>query len=822
MVRNPLYWEKHMANKEIAEKIAKLTLLQKARLLSGEELNTTHEIKSLGIRKMQFLDGPSGLRASREGGDSLSGISDSNPSTCFPCGATYAASFDSDLARRIGEQIGKECCYYKVDVLLGPAINIQRNPLCGRNFEYMSEDPYLTGALGLSFTNGVQSQNVGVSLKHYCCNGIEKFRFVGDSVVDERALYEIYLRAFHKVIKEAKPYTIMTAYNKVNGFHASEHEHLLNDITRKQFGFDGLFMTDWGGTKDRVASLKATQDMEMPGLVVDNINAVTDAVRAGTLKEEVLDQSVARLLELEEKTRHKKEVGKDIFEQGFELAVETAEKSAVLLKNDGVLPLKKEERPLYVGEFFKKMRYQGSGSSLLNPYRLVQPYEALDEEKLPYDCAQGYVADESDINERLESEALEMCKKADTIVFLGGLNDFTESEGSDKENLDFPKNQRHLLEKILELKKKVVLVLMTGTPLELPFVDGLNAILHLGLPGEGGGVALAHLLYGKVSPSGHLAETWFKAYADVPYGDEYGKSPIEAYKDSIFVGYRHGLDHANRVAYPFGYGLSYASFKVTSFKAKKGEGNLVFTLDVENTSKVPGIYTAQIYFGVPTSAFVRPIRSLVGIGRVYLKGGEKKKVEVVVNPDDLTVYDSRIGDYVYEKGNYRFEICEDSLHPLISVELELGERELTPDPVYQSFYGDKVKRAHLSDEDFSKVLGRPLPVYQKPTRPYDLETPLMYMEKGFGKVFLKAVTSYVLGPYRRALKMEEGPEKEREMKAGLFVAKMMPYNTLRSFAFSSSGVFKFHIARGILEMCNGHYLKGLKVMMEKDTYHEHE
>ena len=521
---------------DIKKLLQELTPEEKARLVAGVNFMYTAPVERLSIPSLSMADGPHGLRKQSEGGDN--GVSMSEPATSFPTAATVASGWDPENARKVGEGIAEECMHYGVNVILGPGVNIKRNPLCGRNFEYYSEDPLLASEMGIGEVEGVQSKGVGVSVKHFALNNAEDHRFGGNSVCDERAAREIYLKAFGRVVKAAKPATLMCAYNAINGTFCSENEWLLTDILRKEWGFDGLVMTDWGATHDRVASLKAGLDLEMPGDTEYCRRQIMAGLEDGSLPMEALDKAVENVLKLVEKYVVGAEKKPADFEAHHALAAEIAADCAVLLKNDGTLPLTGKEKLLVVGEMFEKMRYQGAGSSMINPTKTTSPKEAFD-----------------------------LKASADTVLLFAGLDDMSEGEGYDRETMRLPQHQLDLADALLTAGKKIAVVLFGGSPVELPFADKVNAILDMYLPGQNGGTACAELLSGEKNPAGRLAETWPLTYSDVPFGDVFTKHVNEVYKESVFVGYRYYTSAQKAVRYPFGFGLCYTDFSYTASPA---------------------------------------------------------------------------------------------------------------------------------------------------------------------------------------------------------------------------------------------------------------
>ena len=794
------------------EIIDMLTVEEKARLLVGHKTMSTYPIPEKGVEPIFMSDGPNGLRMENPEGDSLTGVSDSMPTTCFPTGVTLASSWNEDLALEMGKAMGEECVNFGVDLLLGPAVNIQRNPLCGRNFEYLSEDPLLSGKLGASLVKGIQGEGVGACVKHFACNNNEKYRFTGDSIVDERALHEIYLKPFQTIVEESKPKAIMAAYNQVNGHFCSENRVLLDDILRKKWGFGGVILTDWGGIVHRDLALKAGCDLEMPGMVEHNILLLKEAMEDGRIDQSVVDASVKRLLDLKKKCRVEKKPCD--FNAHYRTALNIALEGATLLKNDkAVLPLNKTERHLVVGGLFSTMRYQGSGSSLLNPILLKTHKEAFDEMGVDYEFSLGYREAEEKVDSNLEQEALEKAKAYDKVVFFGGLNDYFESEGFDRDDMRLPENQVSLIEKLLDLGKKVILVLFGGSPVELPFENRLDAILDMMLPGEAGGEATTKLLFGEACPSGKLTQSWPLRYEDVPFGDEFAKTPNELYKESIFVGYRYYSSAEKAVRYPFGYGLSYTHFTYDSLTVGEGAREITLTVKVTNVGSVPGKETVEVYLSKKDSGIIRPALELKGFKKVPLLPGESKTVTIIVPKKYLGVYVN--GKFRMEKGSYTFLLGPSSASLPLSASVDL-EGESLEDAGYGRKYRSFIEGGKLGQSDFEDIIGRKITPYEFAKRPYTMETPIGEFNTFFGKIFKKAVCGVGERQFRKAAKIKDPLKRERERKAGHFVSKLMPNNSLRSLAFSSSGAFPYPIALGILEMANGHFIRGIGKMIAKN------
>ena len=795
------------------ERISKMKLEEKAKMLCGYKTMNTYPIEELRIPSLHLSDGPNGVRMEDKNGDSLNGIAASLPATCFPTGVNLASTWDKKLLYKVGQTIGKECNYYNINVILGPAINIKRNPKCGRNFEYYSEDPILSGYLASEFVKGVQSRNVAACLKHFACNNNEKYRFTGDSIVDKRALNEIYLKPFEIAVKKSSPWSIMNSYNKINGIHASENAWLLNETLREKWGFDGLVMTDWGGIVSRVEGLKNGTDLEMPGMVKYNINSIIEGVNNNSLDEKIVDKSVDRILKLIERTRNYQ--GEFNFIDNYNFAIEVAKSSGVLLKNNNdILPLNKKQRVAIVGGLFEEMRYQGSGSSLLNPYKLSYHKDSLDKRNINYEYIQGYVASEIEVDEKKENEALEKIKNFDTIVLYVGQNDYVESEGFDRESVTLSNNQLSLLEKIISLKKKLIVVLFGGAMIELPFIDNVDALLYMGLAGEGIGEATTSLLYGEISPSGRLAETWPLSYNDVVFGNEFISSPNEVYKESIFVGYRYYNSLDIKVRFPFGFGLSYSKFEYSDFLLKEDDTNITIIGKVKNIGNYKSSEVIQVYTSKKNSKIYRPKKELKGFEKVYLDINEEKEIEIVISKEDLMIFNTKDNQFCLENGEYDIIVSKNIDEEIQTLKLNLDEKELEEDDeLTKKYYHQLDNLSKLTNEEFSRISNCKIIPYIFNKKPYTFETPIGEFDSFIGKIFKNALCGVGLRQYKKVCKMKDGPEKERKKKAGLFVYKLMPNNSIRSLCYSSSGKLPYRVASALVDFVNGHFFKGIKKLI---------
>lgn len=562
--------------------------------------------------------------------------------------------------------LGHACQAEDLSVLLGPAINIKRSPLGGRNFEYLSEDPYLTGELAKNYINGVQSQNVGVSVKHFAANSQEYNRMSSDSVVDERTLREIYLSAFETAVKDSKPWTIMCSYNRINGTFAAENKRLLTDILRDEWGFDGYVMSDWGATTaDRVKCLEAGMELEMPGKNAANDKQIVDAVNNGTLDIKVLDTAVERILNIVLKyTENKQSETKIDFEADHEEARKIADESMVLLKNDGILPLKRSQKLAFIGKFAETPRFQGGGSSHVNSYKVTSALEAAKGLDVTY--APGYDTNTTESDEALLEEAQEAAKNADVAVVFVGITDAMESEGMDRRTLSMPKNHEALVKAVSEVQKNTVVVVMCGGCITMPWIDDVRGVLYAYLGGEAVGTATLDLLFGDVNPSGKLAETFPRRLEDNPsylyfFGDEQNKTE---YREGVFVGYRYYDKKNMDVLFPFGYGLSYTTFEYSNLTLDKSKMNdtdtLTVSVNVRNTGKVKGKEVVQLYVGMPESHTIRPIKELRGFEKVELEPGEEKTVTFTLAKRAFAYYRTDISDWYVESGDYTIMAAKSS------------------------------------------------------------------------------------------------------------------------------------------------------------------
>ena len=792
-------------------KASELTKKEKSALLQGADFMYTHGVPRLGIPQLAMADGPHGLRKQIGGGDN--GVSKSEPATAFPTAACVASSWNPENAEKIGRAIGEECRYYGVHMLLGPGVNIKRNPLCGRNFEYYSEDPLLAGKFGAAFVRGVQSMGVSACVKHFALNDQENFRFVGNSVADERAIREIYLKPFETTVKKGKPGAIMSSYNRINGTFASENKWLLTDVLRSEWGFAGIVMSDWGGTHDRIAGIRAGEDLEMPGDTAVSLKKVYDALRDGSLSEDEANTCISRILSTTEKFASVSKTESFDRDRHSELAAEVAADSAVLMKNDGTLPLDKTKPVCVIGELFEKMRYQGSGSSMISPTKVVTHKDAFDARGIKYGYARGYSAGVDPAEGNPIAEAIALAEKYDTVLLYLGLTDLAESEGGDRAHMRLPDDQLALADALMKTGKKIAVVLSGGSPVELPFTDGINAILNLYLPGQCGGEAGARLLFGEANPSGKLAETWYKPYADVPYGEEYSKKVNELYKESVFVGYRYAKTAKVKPAFPFGFGLSYTDFEYKNLAITKENGVVTAALTVSNTGNRDGAEVVQLYVkNNEDSAVFKPESELRAFAKVYLKAGEEKVVTLSFALSELSFWNVKENAWTLENGEYTVEVGASSENIRLTAPLKVTEGVRATSP-YSDNINKKMKGAkQIVNTEFADLLGSSLPD-EPPVLPLTMETRFCDFQKTFmGRILYNAVCGVAKKQLKKAKNLPAGPERDNRIKGAIFLQRIFDTNCVRTLSLSAGKSMPWNIAEGFVQLGNGHIIRGIAAM----------
>lgn len=821
--------------KDINTLLKELNIPEKAALLEGYKSWKTNAIPRLDIPAICLTDGPVGVRKKSKGvGEGALGLGSPYPSTAFPTPVCVANSWNEQLAEQLGEAMGEECVAYDVNVLLGPALNLKRDPRCGRNFEYYSEDPLLAGKMAAAFTKGLQSTGTAACPKHFALNNSENFRYMGDSVVDERAARELYLKAFEICVKEAHPRTMMCSYNKVNGTHASQNKWLLTDLLRNEWGYDGLVMSDWGAVVDRVEGVKAGLDLDMPGGILANRRAIIEAAESGELPMEDLDRAVANVLKLvadaqkgskanagAEAVANEEQMpggaGKTEMEELLHnhdlLTVKMATDCAVLIKNENVLPLEKRTKVLAVGDLFDTMRYQGAGSSGLAPIHLTGPRDAFEWMHENYTFVRGYREITHEPDEALENEAVAAATDADVILFFGGLTELFESEGYDRENLDMPENQLCLIDKLCATGKPVVVVLFGGSPMEMPFADKVDAILNMFLPGQTGGEACRRILYGEAEPGGRLSETWMKTCTDIPFGEQYSKHKIEQYRENIYVGYRFFDRVPEKIRYPFGYGLSYTEFAYRDLIVSRIDGEITATLTVTNIGERDGSEVVQLYVGKNANAKVfKADKELKAFAKVYLQAGESRKVTMKFKEADLAYYHTKNHEWVVENGTYPILVGANSRDIRLKLDLTVNGYPKVEAPYSKETVEayEKIAVCEISDQVFEETIGRPIPE-EPAVLPYTLESSLMdYQNTRMGRLIRKAILWGLTLDGKKYERLPEGRERDALLKNQQFILNLVPRNCPRSLMQSGGGgALQMNLAHAITELANGHVWRAI-------------
>ena len=773
---------------EIEKILSQMTLEDKIALCSGANFWQTKKYEQYGIPSLFMCDGPHGLRKQEDAADML-GVNKSRPATCFPAEVTSAGSWDPELLTEIGAAIGEEAKEQGVGLVLGPGANLKRNPLCGRNFEYFSEDPYLAGKLAAGFIRGAEAQGVGTSLKHFAANSQELSRFNSDSVMDGRTLRELYLTAFEIAVKEGKPSTVMCAYPKLNGTHCSDHKELLTDILRTEWGFDGMVVTDWGAMNDRIEGFRAGCDLNMPGGSDYMEKEVLQAVKDGTLPERCVDDSARRVLKLVFRAAEalSKKATCD-YETHHALAKGAAAEGAVLLKNEsGILPLQPGAKIAVVGAMAKELRFQGAGSSHINPTKLPQPLELLPGAVYAPGCDE-----KGSTTDALLQEVQNAARKAETVVVFAGLPAQCESEGFDRDSLKMPEGHRKMIETAAQANPNIVVVLLCGSVVECPWADKVKAILYMGLPGQAGGEAIADLLYGRANPGGKLAESWPYRYEDVPSSGIYGKTTDALYQEGVYVGYRYYDKAGVPVRWPFGYGLSYTEFAYSDLTV---EGDTV-TVTVRNTGKCAGAEVVQLYLAAPQDGLHRPVRELKGFQKVHLQPGESETVRFTLIDRNFAVWQE---GWKVPAGTYT--VCVGGL----TAEVEKKGDNLSI-PAWQKGSWYERCAGKPNPADWEKMLGHSYtpPVLKKGS--FTMDNTVMEM-KDYSlvmKIMFKAVESTVAKGFG-GKKDYENPDFRMMMNASAGAP-------LRSMQIS--GGMKGGVLPGMLEMANGHFFRGIWKMIK--------
>lgn len=774
--------------------IANMTLEEKISLCTGGDFWRTKAMEKHGIPAIKMSDGPHGLRCQEDAADMI-GINESIPATCFPTAVTAGATWNAELYAAEGEAIGKEGAAAGVSVVLGPGCNIKRNPLGGRNFEYISEDPYFAGKMAAAFIRGQQSTGVSSSVKHFAVNNQEYKRQNGDSQLDERTFREIYLTPFEIAVKEGKPSTVMCSYNKINGIHASDSRELLTDILRTEWGFDGLVVTDWGALNDRIEGYKAGCDLNMPGGSQFMEKATAEAVRSGMLDEAYIDAAVERILRLVKKSQNITAPLID-WDAHHVLALKIAEQGAVLLKNEHqILPLAESDMVL-IGHMAQNLRYQGSGSSHINPTKLVNITDAVPD--VPY-CACGDT--QGNVSAKDLRDAVEAARTRRVAVVVVGLPDSCESEAFDREHMRLPDGHNALVEAVAKANPNTVVVLLGGGAMELPWADKVKAILYMGLPGQAGGQAAANLLTGKANPSGKLTETWPLSYEDVISKDTFGKKNTE-YREGIYVGYRYYDKAQKAVRYPFGYGLSYTSFEYSDLCVQDRK----VTVQIKNTGNYSGAEVVQLYIAPPKGGIFRPFRELKGFGRVELEPGESKTVEFTLDDRSFAIWSD---GWTVPSGYYTVQIGASSRDIRLEQGVEIVGEEIAV-PAWQSGSWYDTMNGQPSREEWEKLMGHPVPIIPEPKKgQFTMDSTCMEMKDHSLVMKIQyMVTENIIAKGFGGKKDMSDPS----YKMMITCATDCP---MRSVIISGGGAMSDSLAQGLLHMANGHYIKGLAAMLKK-------
>lgn len=780
------------------ELISQMTLEEKCYLFSGKDFWQSRSIERLEIPNMTMADGPHGVRKQEGAGDQL-GLNGSIPATCFPTAATMANSWDPKLGEEMGKCLGEEAACQDVKVLLGPGVNIKRSPLCGRNFEYFSEDPYLTGKMAAGYIRGIQNHGVSACPKHFAANSQELRRMASDSVVDERTLREIYLTAFEIAVKEADPHAIMTSYNRINGIYANENKHLIREILKDEWGFDGFVVSDWGGSNDHVAGVEAGSHMEMPTTGGDSDIELVEAVKAGKISESWIDQMVDELLDVilsTSKAVSGKRGQKFDIEAHHAMAMKASEQSIVLLKNeDKILPLKKGVKVALIGDFAEIPRYQGAGSSVVNPTKVDSTKDVISHFDLDYiGFAKGYNR-VGPADALLEKEACILAKKADVVLLCIGLDEISESEGLDRQHMRLPESQIQLLQQLAKVNENIVVIFSAGSAVEMPWLSNCKALVHGYLCGQAGASALLKVITGEVNPSGKLAESYPLKYEDVSSAPYFpGKERTVEYREGLFVGYRYYETAEVPVLFPFGYGLSYTTFEYSNLNvtSKKAE----FTLT--NTGTVDGAEIAQLYIRSASGSVFRPAKELKGFQKVFLKAGESRRVTIEFDSYTFRYFNVKTNQFETEGGSYEVLIGASVADIRLSGQVQItGTDAVSPyeSAVLPDYYKGIVK--NIPDAEFEELLRHKIPDghWSGILDMNDAICQMYYAKSGIARFVYKIMTNML---------------KKAEAKGTPDLNLLFIYNMpFRGIAKMTGGMVSMEMAEGILMAVNGHFFRGL-------------
>ncbi|MDC7125045.1 MAG: glycoside hydrolase family 3 C-terminal domain-containing protein [Spirochaetales bacterium] len=789
---------------------------QKIQFLAGDDFWNIHGEESLNIPSVMVTDGPHGLRKQNTKADHL-GFNESVPATCFPTASAIASSWDTNLINNIGIALAEECLNEKIAILLGPGANIKRSPLCGRNFEYFSEDPYLSGKMAAAFIKGVQSKGIGTSLKHFVVNNQETNRMTIDTIVDDRALREIYLAGFEEAVKTAKPVSVMAAYNKLNGVYCSENMELLTYLLREEWGFEGMIVTDWGAANDRIAGLLAGLDLEMPGPSTSNIELIKNALKNKKISIDTIDNSLERILNVISSTSEALSANADYdIEEHHLLAKKVLCESAVLLKNENILPLEQKGKIAVIGAFAKEPRYQGSGSSRIKPTKINNAWDSINNllnsnANIIYSAGYDPVTDK--IDQTLIDEAVKCAELSDNVIIFAGLPEIFESEGFDRKNINLTESHNMLINSVSNVNKNCIVILSNGAPVSMPWINNVKAVLETYLGGQAWGAACADLIFGIENPSGKLAETFPMSLEDVPSTVNFpGGNKTVAYAESIYVGYRYYEKTKTKVLFPFGHGLSYTNFEYSNISTTTIDENynIAVSFDIKNTGTVAGKEIVQLYVKDKDSVVFKPEKELKSFDKISLQPGETKTITFNLDKRSFSFWDSSNSSWIVESGDYEILVGSSStdirLNHTISIENGNRISDWVKNLKYISpgYYKPEIANfKNLSPSgDFAKFLGKAIPQANKPIDgPFNrLSTMKDISTTRIGKIILKMML-------KESDKRNGKNNDETTQELMHTMIKEMP---LRALATMGGEDFTIEMVDGIITMLNDSFFKGLK------------
>lgn len=788
------------------EIIDQMTLEEKASLCSGKTYWNTEDIKRLKIPSIMMADGPNGLRVQRGKTDEM-GVHTSEIATCFPTEATVCNSWNPKLVYKMGEALGKEALKEKISILLAPGVNIKRSPLCGRNFEYFSEDPFLAGKMGIEYINGVQSQGVGTCLKHFATNNQETRRKTINTVIDERTLREIYLYAFEMIVKEAKPLSVMSAYNKLNGVYCTENEYLLG-ILKNEWKHEGIVITDWGAMNNRVDSLRAGNELEMPTTDGKTDEHIVEAVKNGTLAEEILDKAVDRLLTVIFKSiENIKDEYAVNYEEHNKLAQDIAEEAIVLLKNeDNILPIESNKKLLVIGDMAKTPRFQGTGSAITNPEKVYNTYNVLKDLNIEFEYEQGYGRTLSAKDRMLLKRACDKAKTSDIVIIYAGLTENYEAEGMDRINIDIPKNQVKLIESVSKVNKNVIVVLSSGSSISMPWHNSVKAIVHGYLGGQAGATAMVNILLGKANPSGKLSESYPYRLEDTPSYKNFPGSELNVeYKEGIYVGYRYYDKTKKDVLFPFGYGLSYTEFEYSNIQIDNNEididddSKINIRFKIKNIGNRAGAEIAQVYVSQENPVIFKAEKELKGFEKVYLEPNEEKEVNIILDKRSFAYYNVEKKDWAVESGKYNILIGKSSRDIVLSEKIEIN----SDDENIKKRYSEKYYTAdvnNITDEEFEELLGFKIPPRKKTSKEITINDTLEQSRR--------TLIGGIIYNYQTKIKMKRYFREQKTSKATRIMMNMQ--KPLRNYCNRKNGKYNDDMVEGFVKILNGKLIKGIK------------